>query len=55
LWPQGQTQPLVSTLNALDGAITSNLATVPTTNGSIRTFPSNPTHLIMDISGYFGQ
>jgi hypothetical protein len=55
LWPQGQAQPLVSTLNALDGAITSNLAIVPTTNGSISAFPSNPTHLIMDISGYFGN
>jgi hypothetical protein len=55
LWPQGQTRPLVSTLNALDGAITSNLAIVPTTNGSISAFPSNPTHLIMDISGYFGN
>jgi hypothetical protein len=55
LWPQGQTRPLASTLNALDGAITSNLAIVPTTNGSISAFPSNPTHLILDISGYFGQ
>ena len=55
LWPQGQTQPLVSTLNALDGAIASNLAIVPTTNGSISIFPSNPTHVIIDISGYFGQ
>jgi hypothetical protein len=55
LWPQGQTMPLVSTLNALDGAVTSNLAIVPTTAGSISVFPSNPTHLILDISGYFGQ
>ena len=53
LWPQGQTQPLVSTLNALDGAVTSNLAIVPTTNGSISVFASNPTHLVMDIPGYF--
>jgi hypothetical protein len=55
LWPQGQTRPVVSTLNAIDGAITSNMAIVPTTNGSISVFPSNPTHLIVDISGYFGQ
>ena len=54
LWPQGQTRPVVSTLNALDGAVTSNLAIVPTINGSISVFPSNPTHVIMDISGYFG-
>jgi len=38
-------------LNALDGAITSNLAIVPTTNGSISAFASNATHLIIDISG----
>jgi len=37
------------------GAITSNLAIVPTANGSISVFPSNPTHLVVDISGYFGQ
>ena len=54
LWPQGQTMPVVSTLNALDGAVTSNLAIVPTASGSISIFPSNPTHVIMDISGYFG-
>jgi hypothetical protein len=55
LWPQGQTRPTVSTLNASDGAITSNMALVPTTNGSISIFTSNPTHVVMDISGFFGQ
>jgi hypothetical protein len=54
LWPQGQTMPVASTLNALDGAVTSNLAIVPTLDGSISVFPSNPTHVVMDISGYFG-
>lgn len=53
LWPQGQSRPVVSTLNALDGAITSNLAIVPTTNGSISAFASNATHMVLDISGYF--
>jgi hypothetical protein len=53
LWPQGLTQPLVSTLNAGDGAITSNLAIVPTNNAQISAFGSNPTHLVLDISGYF--
>ena len=55
LWPQGQTRPTVSTLNALDGAITSNLAIVPTTNGTISAFASNLAHVIIDISAYFGQ
>jgi len=53
LWPQGSLQPLVSSLNAPDGAITSNMAIVPTSNGSISAFGSTQTHLILDISGYF--
>jgi flagellar basal body rod protein FlgF len=53
LWPNGEMQPLVSTLNALDGVITSNMALVPTTNGSIDVFATNPTQLILDISGFF--
>lgn len=53
LWPQGTTQPLVSTLNAHDGAVTSNMAIVPTTNGLISSFASNPVQLVLDISGYF--
>jgi uncharacterized repeat protein (TIGR03803 family) len=53
LWPDGQMQPLASTLNATDGAITSNMAIVPTTNGSIDAYASGLTQLILDISGYF--
>ena len=53
LWPAGTTQPLVSTLNAIDGAITSNMAIVPTANGAISAFGSHPVQLILDISGYF--
>jgi hypothetical protein len=53
MWPQGQTQPLAATLNATDGAITNNMAIVLTTTGSVSVFPSNPTHLVLDIFGYF--
>jgi hypothetical protein len=53
MWPQGQTQPLASTLNAYDGAVTNNMAIVPTTTGSVSVFPSSPTHLVLDIFGYF--
>src|SRR5271157_4455496 len=53
LWPDGENQPFVSTLNALDGAITSNMAIVPTNNGKIDAFASNLTQLILDISSYF--
>jgi hypothetical protein len=53
LWPQSAVQPLVSTLNAVDGAVTSNMALVPTTNGSVNAFALDPAHLVLDISGYF--
>jgi len=53
MWPEGEPQPVAATLNALDGAITSNMAIVPTTNGSISVFGSNPTYLILDNFGYF--
>ena len=53
LWPDGQSRPVVSTLNAADGAITSNMAIVPTTNGSIDAYAAGLTQLILDISGYF--
>ena len=52
LWPNGQTQPFVSTLNALDGMVTSNLAIVPTANGSINAYATDSTQLLLDISGY---
>ncbi len=53
LWPDQQAQPNVSTLNAIDGAVTSNMAIVPTANGSIDAYASQLTQLILDISGYF--
>jgi hypothetical protein len=53
LWPDGQNQPMVSTLNANDGWTTSNMAIVPTTNGSIDAYASGITQLILDISGFF--
>ena len=54
LWAAGGAQPNVSTLNASDGAVTSNMAIVPTTNGSIDAFSTNSTQLILDLSSYFG-
>jgi hypothetical protein len=53
LWADGGAQPYVSTLNSYDGAITSNMAIVPTNNGNIDAFSSNTTQLILDISSYF--
>lgn len=53
LWPDGTGQPLVSTLDAIDGAIASNTAIVPTNNGKIDAYASGLTQLILDISSYF--
>jgi hypothetical protein len=65
LWPDGSNQPLVSTLNALDASISSNMAIVPTglthhkyvaavtSNGSVDAYASGLTQLILDISSYF--
>ena len=53
LWPDGGTQPLVSTLNSYDGAVTSNMAIVPTSNGSIDAYSTDSTNLILDISSFF--
>ena len=54
LWPNGQaTMPVVSTLNADPNTVTSNMAIVPTTNGSINAYAAGLTYLIVDISAYF--
>ena len=56
MWPTGQTQPLVSTLNSWKGKIVANAALVPAgSNESISVFVSNPTDVVLDINGYFGQ
>ncbi len=54
LWPTGLTQPLVSTLNALQGQVAANAAIVPAgTNGAVNVFVSNTTDVILDVNGYF--
>jgi uncharacterized repeat protein (TIGR03803 family) len=63
LWPDGGSQPVVSTLNAADGVISSNMAVVPAgaTNGKVDAYampvnqqdPNDLTNLILDISSYF--
>jgi DNA-binding beta-propeller fold protein YncE len=55
LWPYGQNQPAVSTLNAGDGAITSNMAIVASgTQGKINAYAGNgTTNLLLDISAFF--
>jgi hypothetical protein len=53
LWPDVASQPNVSTLNALDGSITSNMAVVPTNNGAIDAYAQGTTNLLLDLSSYF--
>ena len=53
LWPDSEGQPVVSTLNAADGWITSNMAIVPSVNGKIDAYAAGMTQLILDISSYF--
>jgi hypothetical protein len=54
LWPDGSSQPVVSTLNAYEGAVTSNMTIVPAgTGGKIDAYAYGLTQLILDISSYF--
>jgi hypothetical protein len=67
LWPAGSIQPVVSTLNSLDGRIAANAALLPagltvkcvpglacsTTSGVIAAYVTSATQLILDINGYF--
>jgi hypothetical protein len=55
LWPAGGLTPNVSTLNSSDGTVVANAAIVPASNGWLSVFASNPTEVIIDINGYFGQ
>ena len=53
IWPSGQPQPLVSTLNS-DGRVKANAAIVPAGGrGGVTVYASNSSHVILDISGYF--
>jgi uncharacterized protein (TIGR03437 family) len=53
-WGAGQTQPLVSTLNAYNGGLVANAAIVPAgIHGDINVFVTDPTDVIVDIDGYF--
>ena len=53
-WPTGSPQPNVSTLNSFDGSVVANAAIVPAgDSGAISVFVTQPTHVILDINGYF--
>ncbi len=54
IWPTGEAQPVVSTMNSGDGRIKANAAIVPAgTNGAVSVFVTDTTNVILDIDGYF--
>jgi hypothetical protein len=54
VWPTGQAQPFVSTLNALTGVMTSNAAIVAVgTGGAVNIFVTDPADVVVSVQGYF--
>lgn len=54
IWPTGQGQPVVSTLNSYDGRIKANAAIVPAgAGGPVSVYVTDTTDVILDIDGYF--
>ena len=54
VWPQGQSRPVVSTLNDLTNTVVANAALVPAgTGGGVATYATNDTDLVIDTNGYF--
>jgi len=54
LWPTGQAQPYVSTLNSPGGLVVANAALVPAgSGGAVSVYVSDETDVILDINGYF--
>ena len=54
IWPTGEDQPLVATLNSLDGRIKADAAIVPAGyQGAVSIYVTNTTNVILDINGYF--
>jgi hypothetical protein len=54
LWPAGQPQPGVSTMNSLDGRIKANASVVGLGAGqAVSVYVTDPAHVILDVNGYF--
>src|SRR5271166_3807064 len=54
IWPTGEDQPVVSTMNSVDGRVKANAAIVPAgTSGAVSVFVSNTSDAVLDIDGYF--
>lgn len=56
VYPTGQSRPNASVLNAFEGQIVTNSAIVPAgAGGAIDVYAYRQTHLVVEISGYFGR
>ncbi|MBL8230542.1 MAG: hypothetical protein JNL98_18775 [Bryobacterales bacterium] len=56
LWPTGQGRPNASSLNAFEGQIVTNSAIIPAgANGAIDVYAFRRTHVVLEVSGYFGR
>ena len=54
IWPAGQTQPVVSTLNDYQGVIVNNAAVAPLgIGGAFNAYVTDATHLFVDVNGYY--
>ena len=53
IWPGGTTQPVVSTLNSLDGRIKAAAALVEKGPAGVSVYGSAKTDVVIDINGYF--
>ncbi len=56
IWPTGEAQPVVSTMNSPDGRTKANAAIVPAgNNGAVSVYVTNTTDVVLDIDGYFQE
>lgn len=54
IWPTGEAQPFASLLNSWSGAIVAAASlTKAGVDGSVSVFTTDPTHLVIDVNGYF--
>ena len=54
IWPTGEAQPVVSTLNSQDGRVKANAAIVPAgASGAVSVYVTDTSDVILDIDGYF--
>ena len=54
IWPAGQAQPVVSTLNSVDGRVKADAAIVPAgTSGQVSVYVTDTTNVLLDVNGYF--